>query len=125
MPIRTGKQFLESLHDDRQIFMEGERIGDVTTDPRFAGAARELDTALIINPFDVDQIVDALDRALGMPIEERRARYEAMMSWLQEHDVHVWRESFLKALQQPPSMLLPGRPTVPVRRTRHGALSNA
>ena len=42
MPIRTGKQFLESLHDDRQIFMEGERIGDVTTDPRFAGAARSL-----------------------------------------------------------------------------------
>ncbi|HWX33673.1 MAG TPA: trehalose-6-phosphate synthase [Steroidobacteraceae bacterium] len=91
---------------------------------RFAGAARELDTALIINPFDVDQIVDALDQALGMPVEERRARWEAMMSWLQEHDVHVWRESFLKALQQPGSML-PGRPTIPARRTRHGALSTA
>jgi trehalose 6-phosphate synthase len=91
---------------------------------RFAGAARELDTALIINPFDVDQIVDALDQALGMPVEERRARWEAMMSWLQEHDVHVWRESFLKALQQPESML-PGRPTVPTRRTRHEALSSA
>src|SRR4029077_11992564 len=42
MPIRTGKEFLEQLHDDRQIFMEGERIGDVTTDRRFAGAARSL-----------------------------------------------------------------------------------
>jgi len=91
---------------------------------RFAGAARELDTALIINPFDVDEIADALDQALGMPVEERRARWEAMMSWLQEHDVHVWRESFLKALQQPGSML-PGRPTIPARRTRHGALSAA
>ena len=92
---------------------------------RFAGAARELDTALIINPFDVDQIVDALDQALGMPVEERRARWEAMMSWLQEHDVHVWRESFLKALQQPESKL-PGTPTVPPARwTRHGALSSA
>ena len=90
---------------------------------RFAGAARELDTALIINPFDVDQIVDALDRALGMPIEERRARYEAMMSWLQEHDVHSWRESFLKALQEPQS-LLPGQPTIRARRTRRAELSN-
>ncbi len=91
---------------------------------RFAGAARELDTALIINPFDVDQIVDALDQALGMPVEERRARWVAMMSWLQEHDVHVWRESFLTTLQQPESML-PGRPTLTARRTRHEALSTA
>src|SRR5579864_4198699 len=42
MPIRTGKEFLAGLRDDRQIFMEGERIGDVTTDRRFAGAARSL-----------------------------------------------------------------------------------
>src|SRR5260370_30963483 len=42
MPIRTGKEFHEGLHDDRQIFMEGERIGDVTLDPRLAGAARSL-----------------------------------------------------------------------------------
>jgi 4-hydroxyphenylacetate 3-monooxygenase len=42
MPIRTGKEFLEGLHDDRQIFMEGERVGDVTRDKRLAGAARSL-----------------------------------------------------------------------------------
>src|SRR5260221_12262531 len=42
MPIRTGTEFLEGLHDDRQIFIEGERIGDVTKDRRFAGAARSL-----------------------------------------------------------------------------------
>src|SRR5579863_7467793 len=42
MPIRTGKEFLAGLHDDRQIFMEGERIADVTKDKRFAGAARSL-----------------------------------------------------------------------------------
>jgi 4-hydroxyphenylacetate 3-monooxygenase len=42
MPIRTGKEFLEALHDDRQIFMDGERVRDVTTDPRCAGAAQTL-----------------------------------------------------------------------------------
>jgi trehalose 6-phosphate synthase len=68
---------------------------------RFAGAATELTTALIVNPFDVDQIAGALDRALAMPVEERRARYETMMAQLDGHDVHAWREAFLDALQQP------------------------
>jgi 4-hydroxyphenylacetate 3-monooxygenase len=42
MPIRTGDQFLAALRDDRQIFMDGERVRDVTTDPRFAGAAQSM-----------------------------------------------------------------------------------
>jgi 4-hydroxyphenylacetate 3-monooxygenase len=42
MPIRTGKEFLAGLSDDRQIFIDGERVGDVTRDPRFAGAAQSL-----------------------------------------------------------------------------------
>jgi 4-hydroxyphenylacetate 3-monooxygenase len=42
MGIRTGKQFLEGLRDDRQIWVDGERVKDVTTDRRFAGCARTL-----------------------------------------------------------------------------------
>ena len=42
MGIRTGKELLESLRDDRALFIDGERVADVTTDPRFAGAARSL-----------------------------------------------------------------------------------
>ena len=68
---------------------------------RFAGAARELEAALIVNPFDVDQIADALDRALAMPVEERRERHATMMLQLDTHDVHAWRDSFLDALRQP------------------------
>lgn len=40
MPIRTGRAYLDSLRDDRQIWSDGERVADVTTDPRFAAAAR-------------------------------------------------------------------------------------
>ena len=39
MGIRTGKQFLDSLRDDRQIWIDGELVKDVTADPRFASAA--------------------------------------------------------------------------------------
>jgi 4-hydroxyphenylacetate 3-monooxygenase len=42
MAIRTGKQLLQSLRDGRQLFIDGERIEDVTTDPRLAAAARSL-----------------------------------------------------------------------------------
>ena len=45
MVARTGAQFLDSLRtmtDAREFWMDGEKIGDVTTDPRFAGAARTL-----------------------------------------------------------------------------------
>jgi 4-hydroxyphenylacetate 3-monooxygenase len=42
MGIRTGEQLLQSLQDGRQLFIDGERVGDVTTDPRFAAAAQSL-----------------------------------------------------------------------------------
>jgi 4-hydroxyphenylacetate 3-monooxygenase len=42
MATRTGKELLESLRDDRAVFIDGERIKDVTADPRLAGAARSL-----------------------------------------------------------------------------------
>ena len=42
MGIRTGKELLESLRDDRALFIDGERVTDVTTDPRFGGAAQSL-----------------------------------------------------------------------------------
>ena len=77
---------------------------------RFAGAARELDAALIVNPFDVDQIADALDRALAMPLEERRDRYETMMAQLDAHDVHAWRDAFLDALQRPDGVFAASAP---------------
>jgi len=40
MPIRTGAAYLESLRDDRQIWIDGERVPDVTKDRRFAAAAQ-------------------------------------------------------------------------------------
>ena len=40
MPIRTGAAYLESLRDDRQIWIDGDRVADVTRDPRFTAAAQ-------------------------------------------------------------------------------------
>ncbi|HZT19866.1 MAG TPA: trehalose-6-phosphate synthase [Dongiaceae bacterium] len=66
---------------------------------RFAGAARELTEALIVNPFDTDQVAAALHAALAMPLEERQARWRSMMDVLTRNTIAVWRERFLAALE--------------------------
>ncbi|GJH09478.1 alpha,alpha-trehalose-phosphate synthase (UDP-forming) [Caballeronia novacaledonica] len=66
---------------------------------QFAGAARELTAALIVNPLDIDDMADALATALKMPLDERKARYGEMMQQLRENNVSVWRDNFLRDLK--------------------------
>ncbi len=65
---------------------------------RFAGAAQELDAALVVNPYDIEEVSKALQRAIEMPLAERRERWKAMMSVLRRNDVEAWRRSFIRAL---------------------------
>lgn len=65
----------------------------------FAGAAHELrDIALLVNPFDVDAVAQTMARALDMPLAQRRARRDAAMTQLHDHDIHRWQRCFLDAL---------------------------
>jgi trehalose 6-phosphate synthase len=68
---------------------------------RFAGAARELSAALIVNPYDEDGIAEALFAAHTMSRDERRSRWEAMMAALRANTVTFWRERYLAALIAP------------------------
>jgi 4-hydroxyphenylacetate 3-monooxygenase len=38
----TGKEYLESLRDEREVYIYGERVADVTTHPAFRNAARTM-----------------------------------------------------------------------------------
>ncbi|MET0935703.1 MAG: alpha,alpha-trehalose-phosphate synthase (UDP-forming) [Luteibacter sp.] len=69
---------------------------------RFAGAAQELDAALLVNPSDLDEVSEALKRALEMPLKERRMRWQSMMDVLERNDITTWRNAFLQALTEPP-----------------------
>ena len=42
MPIKNGKQFLDTLSAEREIYIEGERVKDVISDPRFSGATKTM-----------------------------------------------------------------------------------
>jgi trehalose 6-phosphate synthase len=64
----------------------------------FAGAAEQMDAALLVNPFDGCAMADALARALAMPLGERRERWEALKAGVEKDNLDVWRNTFLAAL---------------------------
>jgi trehalose 6-phosphate synthase len=66
---------------------------------QFAGAADQMPGALVVNPFDLSQMSEALERALSMPLAERQSRHADMMAPLRENDLSVWRDSFLADLR--------------------------
>ena len=65
----------------------------------FAGAAAELCAALIVNPHDIVGMSEALERALSMPLAERKHRHEVNMAVLRRNDLGVWRDTFLTDLR--------------------------
>ena len=63
-----------------------------------AGAARELTSAVIVNPYDRDDVADGIAAALTMSLEERKRRYEEMIEVLRRNDITAWRTRFVDAL---------------------------
>ncbi len=64
----------------------------------FAGAAPQLQRgAILVNPYDIEGVADAIRRACEMPLEECRARMRAMRRSIRESDVYGWVDEFLGA----------------------------
>ena len=97
-PLRDGMNFVAKEY----VAAQDSRDPGVLVLSRFAGAARELDAALLVNPFDYDAVADAMARGIEMPLEERRERWAAMMEKLRGNTLSTWRDNFLKALGEGP-----------------------
>ena len=65
---------------------------------QFAGAAQELKSALIVNPYDIEATAAAIARAYAMPLEERKDRWNGLMAALHANSMHHWTAHFLQAL---------------------------
>jgi trehalose 6-phosphate synthase len=63
-----------------------------------AGAAEELDDALLVNPHDRRDVAEAIHTALEMPRDERCARHKRMVGMLERNDVHAWCARFVAEL---------------------------
>lgn len=65
---------------------------------RFTGAAQQLGLddsgAVLVNPYSPDDISHAIRLALDMPLDERKARYEAMIGTVRDDNVQAWTSQF-------------------------------
>lgn len=64
-----------------------------------AGASKEMNEALLINPNSYEDFADSLKRALTMPLEEQQTRIKFLQKRLKRYDVEKWADEFLKSLE--------------------------
>jgi trehalose 6-phosphate synthase/phosphatase len=67
----------------------------------FAGAARDLQDAVLVNPYDPEDIATAIETAVGMPFDERERRMRSLAARVRAHDIHWWTDAFLTLLADP------------------------
>jgi trehalose 6-phosphate synthase len=70
---------------------------------RFAGAARNLPGAVLVNPNDIEGTADAMRAALTMPLSDRIERHRSMMAAMRAADVTAWWRGFVEALSSLPA----------------------
>jgi alpha,alpha-trehalose-phosphate synthase [UDP-forming] len=76
----VAKEFVAARHDQDGVLILS----------RFAGASQELQDALAVNPYDTEQLAEAIHSALEMPSEERTTRMRHMRDQVREHNVYRW-----------------------------------
>jgi trehalose 6-phosphate synthase len=81
----VAKEYLAARDDEEGVLILS----------KFTGAAVELRDALIVNPYDVDGVADAINRGLEMGFGERRMRMQRMRRQVTEHNVYRWAASIL------------------------------
>jgi len=79
------KEFVAARDDERGVLILS----------RFAGAAREMTEALIVNPYHVEETADALHRAATMPPAEQRERMASLRMGVREFNVFRWAGQML------------------------------
>jgi len=96
-PVRDGMNLVAKEFVSSRAHTDGVLILSETT-----GSASELQEALIVNPYDRQEISAALLAAVQQPLEEQRQRMGAMQAHLRQHDVHHWVQEFMQQLAHEP-----------------------
>jgi len=82
----VAKEFVAARDDEQGVLVLSE----------FAGAANELDDAVIVNPHDVNAAAEALARALAISSGEQRERMRRMRAVVRNHDAHAWARQIMR-----------------------------
>ncbi|WP_061709531.1 alpha,alpha-trehalose-phosphate synthase [Pseudenterobacter timonensis] len=93
-PLRDGMNLVAKEY----VAAQDPKNPGVLVLSQFAGAANELTSALLVNPYDRDDVANALHRALDMPLTERISRHADMMKVIRENDINNWQARFISDL---------------------------
>ncbi|HXU89088.1 MAG TPA: trehalose-6-phosphate synthase [Methylomirabilota bacterium] len=96
----VAKEYVAAQEDDDGVLILS----------RFTGASHELRDALLVNPYDVEDMSDAIYRAVTMDPEDRRSRMSRMRAHVREHNIFGWAGLLLAELARIPGAAVP-RPT--------------
>jgi trehalose 6-phosphate synthase/phosphatase len=94
-PMRDGmnlvcKEYIASKLDKRGVLILSE----------MAGSAKELSDAILINPNDINKMVEAIHKALTMPPEDQIAHISTMQDSLKRYNIHHWVKIFIDKLNE-------------------------
>jgi trehalose 6-phosphate synthase len=65
---------------------------------RFTGASQELMDALLVNPYDTEQLAETIHRALSLSPEEKQLRMSRMRAYVREHNIYLWAANLISDL---------------------------
>jgi trehalose 6-phosphate synthase len=99
-PLRDGMNLVAKEY----ISAQNPQDPGVLILSRFAGAANESKHALLVNPYDAESVATAIDRALEMPLAERRDRYRCNLDALTKNEAKPWGKRFLESLEAAPQV---------------------
>ncbi len=94
-PLRDGMNLVAKEYVACQTEKHGMLVLSEMT-----GAAIELNEAIIINPTDIDEAAEALNRALTMPEIEKEKRIHKMQNRLRRYDVFTWTNDFFNQVEE-------------------------
>lgn len=98
-PLMAGMSLMAKMY----VALQDPKNPGVLILSQFAGAAEQMEGAIIVNPYDPDAMASAVHRALQMPLHERLSLHARLMKGLHMHNSHHWAESFLRMLNAEPT----------------------
>ncbi len=93
-PLRDGMNLVAKEFVATRTNLDGVLILS-----EMAGAAQEMNEALLINPLNFEDFANNLNRALTMPLKEQHTRIEIMQKRLKRYNVEKWAKEFLTSLK--------------------------
>jgi trehalose 6-phosphate synthase/phosphatase len=94
-PMRDGmnlvsKEYVASRTDDTGVLILSE----------MAGASKELNDALLVNPNNIGEVMRAIVQAIDMPLEEQKIRMSGMRGIVKKFNIHHWVKNFMDKLEE-------------------------